>query len=210
MSEKDYYSILGVEEKASQKQIKKAYRDQAKKFHPDKNPGDKNAEEKFKEISEAYYTLGDPERRKKYDTLRSMGTSTGDFSSSQGFDFSDFRTNYGRGGNFSGSSVFSDIFKDMFRDRSSGGGRTYYYSSSQGGSSDPQKIDTDIVSQVNVPKQLASQGGEIRLKLSSGKTITLKVPAGTKDGQKLRLRGQGQNCPYCDHSGDIIVQISIK
>ena len=72
MSEKDYYSILGVKEDASEAEIKSAYRKLALKYHPDKNPGDKKAEETFKKISEAYYTLGDPKRRKEYDNLRRM------------------------------------------------------------------------------------------------------------------------------------------
>lgn len=209
MSEKDYYSILGVDEKATQDQIKKTYRALAVKYHPDKNPGDKKAEEKFKNISEAYYTLGDPERRSKYDNLRKMGSATGNFSSTQGFDFSDFQRNFSQGQGFSGASVFSDIFQDLFRESSANGRRTYYYS--QGSSpGSTQKIDTDTVTDLTVPKDLAVRGGEIRLKLSSGRSLTLKVPAGTKNGQKMRLRRQGRKCPCCDHFGDLIIRLSVK
>ena len=113
MAGKDYYDILGVKEDASEAEIKKAYRKLALKYHPDKNPGDKKAEEKFKEISEAYYALGDKERRAKYDNLRKMGGFTGDFSSAQGFDFSEFLKQFsGGGGSFSSGSIFDDIFGD--------------------------------------------------------------------------------------------------
>ena len=81
MGGEDYYAVLGVPEDASDQKIKKTYRALAVKYHPDKNSGDKKAEEKFKGISEAYYTLGDPKRRKEYDNLRRMGGSTGGFSS---------------------------------------------------------------------------------------------------------------------------------
>ncbi len=98
MSNKDYYEMLGVKEDASESEIKKAYRKLAVKYHPDKNPGDKKSEEKFKEISEAYYTLGNKERRDKYDNLKKMGGFTSDFSSAQGFDFSDFLKQFSGGG----------------------------------------------------------------------------------------------------------------
>ncbi|MGB3057094.1 MAG: DnaJ domain-containing protein, partial [Candidatus Omnitrophota bacterium] len=112
MANKDYYDILGVKEGAGAEEIKKAYRKQALKYHPDKNPDDKKAEEKFKEISAAYYTLGDEKRRKEYDNLRRMGAYTGDFSSAQGFDFSDFLKQFS--GGFSSGSSFDGLFGDIF------------------------------------------------------------------------------------------------
>jgi len=209
VADKDYYTVLGVGEKAKQEDIKKAYRDLAIKYHPDKNPGDKQAEEKFKSISEAYYTLGDPKRRKEYDTMRRMGSATGDFASAHGFDFSDFRQHFSQGGGFGGGSVFSDIFEELFSGASSGG-RTFYYSTGRDAGRTSQKVETDIVTGLTVPKDLAARGGQVRFKLSSGKNITLKVPAGTRSGQKMRLRGQGNACPCCDRPGDLIVRISVK
>jgi DnaJ-class molecular chaperone len=219
MANKDYYEVLGVKEDASEAEIKKAYRKLALKYHPDKNPGDKKAEEKFKSISEAYYSLGDAKRRKEYDNLRRMGAYTGDFSSAQGFDFSDFMHHFSGGSGESGSP-FGDLFGEIF----SGGGRgskprgyTYYYSDGggmRGGSkaspSSYDQVDTDVRATLPVPKKLAEKGGEAKFNISGGKNVTLKIPAGTKDGQKLRLKGQGSDCPCCRHKGDLIVTVRIK
>jgi DnaJ-class molecular chaperone len=215
MPKEDYYSVLGVAKSASQDDIKKAYRKLALKYHPDKNPDDSKAEEKFKKISEAYYTLGDEKRRKEYDSLSRMGANTGNFSSSHGFDFSDFFSHVRTGNGFSRGSIFGDVFEDLF---SAGGGRgrtyTRFYSTGGGPSSaysaGHSKVDTDINAVLPVPSDLASKGGEAKFKLSDGKTITLKVPANTRSGQKLRLRGQGRNCPCCGHRGDLIVAIQVK
>lgn len=217
MPEKDYYSVLGVGEDASQDEIKKAYRKLAVKYHPDKNPGDRKAEERFKEISGAYYTLGDEKRRKEYDNLKRMGGFTGNFSSDQGFDFSDFMNQFGGGGGggFSSGSPFEDLFGDVFSGggRRGSGGHTYYYSTGggmRGGGQSQAKVDTDSRAELPIPKNLAEKGGEAKFKLSSGKNIKLKIPKGTKSGQKMRLRGQGTKCPCCRHKGDLIISIRVK
>ena len=182
------------------------------------NPGDKKAEDTFKEISGAYYALGDEKRRKEYDNLKRMGAYTDNFSSNQGFDYSDFMGQFS-GGGFSSGSPFEDLFGDIFsRSSSSGrrGGQTYYYSSGggmRGGSQRAQEqaeVDTDIRAELPIPKNLSEKGGEAKFKLSSGKSISLKIPKGTKTGQKMRLRGQGSKCPCCNHKGDLIVSIKIK
>ncbi len=216
MARDDYYSILGVKEDSSSDDIKKAYRKLAIKYHPDKNPGDKQAEEKFKKISEAYYTLGDPKRRKEYDNLRRMGAQTSGFSSAQGFDFSDFLRQFSSKGGFSSGSGFEDLFGDIFSGMGRSGrkgGYTYYYSTSTqpgkaGGTA--SEVDTDIKATLPVPARLAEKGGEVKFRLSDGRSITLKVPASTRDGQKMRLRGQGETCPYCSHRGDLIVTVRIN
>jgi molecular chaperone DnaJ len=105
--EKDYYKILGVSKDASQDEIKKAYRKLARKYHPDLNPGDKTAESKFKEASEAYAVLGDEKKRKEYDAGGRSPFGPG------GFDFEGF-TGFGRGGGEYGSGAFGDIFSDLF------------------------------------------------------------------------------------------------
>ncbi|MFC1548770.1 DnaJ domain-containing protein [Candidatus Omnitrophota bacterium] len=216
MSGEDYYSVLGVKEGASEAEIKKSYRKLALKYHPDKNPDDKKAEDKFKKISEAYYALGDPNRRKEYDNLREMGGATGNFSSDQGFDFSEFRRQFGGGGGFSSGSPLGDIFGDIFSGRGSTGGgtRTFYYSSGGGLRGESAhagvEVDTDISAALPIPRKLAEKGGEAKFKLSSGKSITLKIPSGTKGGRKMRLRGQGEKCPCCKHKGDLIVTIKLK
>jgi len=216
MADKDYYEILGVKEDASAAEIKKAYRKLALKYHPDKNPGDKKAEEEFKKISEAYYALGDEKRRKEYDNLRRMGAYTGNFSSAQGFDFSDFFSHFsgGRQRGFSSGSAFGDLFGDIFSGMGSNGGQggyTYYYTTGgpQGAASGAE-VDTDIKAALPIPADLAKKGGEAKFTLSSGKSIKLKIPSGTKNGQKMRLRGQGDKCPCCKHKGDLIVTIQIK
>lgn len=217
MSE-DYYSVLGVTEDASESQIKKAYRSLALKYHPDKNPDNKKAEERFKKISEAYYALGDPKRRKDYDNLRRMGAYTGDFSSAQGFDFSEFSGHFSGGRGFSSSSVFGDIFGDLFSSGIGGGpskgGYTYYNTPGTRPESMQEgvygNVDTDTKAILPIPKRLAEKGGEAKFKLSSGKNVTLTVPAGIKSGQKMRLKGQGSKCPCCNHKGDLIVTIKIK
>ena len=217
MATNDYYSTLGVKETASAEEIKKAYRKLAIKHHPDKNQGDKKSEEHFKKLSEAYYTLGDEKRRKEYDMLRRGGGPTGNFSSAQGFDFSDFMKHFSGGRGFSSNSPFGEVFGDLFSGGSGGrgsrGGYTYFY---PGGSrSEPEEdysdeVDTDVKAELPVPKNLAEKGGEAKFKLSSGRSITLKIPSGTKSGQKMRLRGQGNDCPHCRQKGDLIVTIRVK
>jgi len=215
MADEDYYKILGVKEDASSGEIKKAYRKLALKYHPDKNPGDKKAEERFKKISEAYYALGDDKRRKEYDNLRRMGAYTGDFSSAQGFDYSDFFSHFTGGGRgFSSGSEYGDIFGDIFSGRGTGsrkGGYTFYYTpGGKRGREECEEVDTDIKAVLPIPRTLAGKGGEAKFKLSGGKSIKLKIPAGTRNGQKMRLKGQGEVCPCCRHKGDLILTINIK
>jgi len=215
LAKEDYYSVLGVKKDASAVEIKKAYRRLAVKYHPDKNPNDKKAEETFKKISEAYYSLGDEARRKEYDNLCRAGAYTGNFSSAQGFDFSDFIKNFS-GGGFSSNSEYGDIFQGIFSSGARrGASRTYYYSSdghavNQRGYRAPQEVESDINAVLPIPVKLASAGGEAKFTLSSGKNITLKIPQGIKNGQKMRLAGQGGKCPHCKHKGDLIITVKIK
>ncbi|MBU0570950.1 MAG: DnaJ domain-containing protein [Candidatus Omnitrophica bacterium] len=212
MSEKDYYKVLGVAENASQDEIKKAYRKLAVKYHPDKNPGNKRAEEHFKKVTEAYYSLGDEKRRAEYDNLRKTGAYTGNYSSSQGFDYSDFARNFSTGSHgFSSGSVFDGIFENLFSGRSSAAGNTHTYYYSPGGRqahSGYENVDTDVKAALPIPRALAEKGGEAKFKLGTGKNIELRIPAGTKSGQKMRLKGQGEKCPCCKHKGDLILTIN--
>jgi len=225
MNKKDYYAILGVDKNASDKQIKSNYRNLATKYHPDRCPDEKKkeCEEKFKEVAAAYYVLGDAKRRKEYDdyekgayTFRS-GHGSGDFASQTGFDFEDLmkhfhnteaqrprqREGFNRYFSFDDlSEVFSGM-SSMQGDRAGGAHTVYHFTNTEG----QQKYDTDTYAEIKIPQNLAQSGGEVKVKLSDARTITLKINPNTKNNQKLRLKGIGKMCPTCDHKGDLIVSI---
>ena len=225
MDVKDYYAILGVNEDASQEAIKAAYRKLAFKYHPDKCPEEKKkeCEEKFKEIAAAYYVLGDAKRKKEYDDYRKgayafrSGPGSGDFASQSGFDFNDLMNHFHAFGGAKGGRktarhdrYFSfDDLQDLFAGMggSSGvhiGADTDYefYDNNA-----PHQYETDIYAQLNIPRNVALSGGEVRFKLQDGRTITLKISPNTKNGQKLRFKGLGKRCPCCDHKGDLTVTV---
>jgi DnaJ-class molecular chaperone len=224
MAQKDYYSVLGVGENAAEDEIKKVYRKLAVKYHPDKNPDNrKEAEEKFKEISEAYYVLSDAKRRSEYDTIRKYGgPQAGNFAGAQGFNFEDLLRQYsaGKGGGCRRAggrySMFGDIFSDLF---TGGGGTSRMYT--PGYDDEPEEegsyeyrgepahedVNTDIKVKVKLAKKRAEEGGRINVKIPGGKTFTVKIPPNCKDGAKLRLAREGKVCPHCHHAGDIILII---
>ena len=218
-AKKDYYQVLGVSEHASVDEIKKTYRTLAKKYHPDANPGNKSAEEKFKEISEAYYVLSDAKKRKDYDLYKQSGFSQGQgggyqsaqgFQGAQGFDYEEilraFRGGQGGGGRRTtvhfggGMRGFEDIFGDLFS-----GGRE------SGGEEEAQsQISSDAAATLKVSKSRAQKGGEVSFGTRDGKKITVKIPAGTNSGKKLRLTRQGGVCQTCGHPGDLILTIKVE
>ncbi|MFC2149740.1 DnaJ domain-containing protein [Candidatus Auribacterota bacterium] len=219
--QKDYYKLLGVGENASADEIKKVYRKLAVKYHPDKNPDNrKQAEDKFKGISEAYYVLSDQKRKAEYDNMRKFGGAySGNFAGAQGFDFEDMLRQASGGGRSrrrtSRYSMFGDIFEDLF----SGGGYTSQYSTGGGRSpreedaygytaSPQQQVNTDIKVNVKLTAKRAEEGGKIKVKIPGGKTFNVKIPPNCKDGLKLRLSREGKECPCCKHPGDIILIIN--
>ena len=225
MEDKNYYNVLGVNENASQGDIKTVYRTLALKHHPDRVPEakKKQAEEKFKEIAAAYYVLGDTARRKEYDDYRKgayvfrSGPGSGDFASQAGFDFEDLMKHFhGAGGGqarqqrgfnrYFSFDDLSDIFEGMssMHDDQAGGAYTVYRFTDTGGQ---QKYDTDTYADIKIPQNIAQRGGQVKVRLSDARTIILKINTGTKNGQKLRLKGLGKMCPTCDHKGDLIVSI---
>lgn len=214
MEYKDYYKVLGVDKSADGKTIKKAYRKLAKQYHPDLHPDDKKAQEKFKEINEAYEVLSDPEKRKTYDTFGSSGNFTGgmNFDPSQygysyttggGGDFSDFFDMFFGGGATSagGSSKrrsrsfnMSDIFGGFSGGATSGGGRR----------SPRTQYNTDLT----VSLRDAFKGVDRKVSLTiNGQAVDVlvKVPAGITEGKKVKIRGDKFGV-----DGDILFKIHIN
>ncbi|MBI4970385.1 MAG: J domain-containing protein [Candidatus Omnitrophica bacterium] len=228
-SQKDYYKILEVPESAREEQIKKSYRKLAVKYHPDKNPGNKAAEEKFKELSEAYYVLSDAKKRREYDMFRKGGFGGGrgqQFSGAQGFDFDEFLGAMRGGKSSFGGMNLNDLFGDLFPGGGRGGarrgGQTFYYRTSGGGRpsfdedveeqefGQPQQVDTDIHLTAKISREQAVKGGKIMIKSKDGKTIAVTIPENVRDGQALRVSRHGKICPTCSHKGDLLVKIHIQ
>src|SRR5687768_209682 len=191
MAEKDYYEILGVKKTATESEIKKAYRDLAKKYHPDKNKGNKEAENRFKEISEAYAVLSDSDKRAQYDRLGREAFGPGGANPFAGFDFSEFMGG-GRGGRrtqtrtrSAGSSGidFTDIFGDLF----GGGG---------GGGFEPQP--QELQAEVTIDFRDAILGTTMALSVN-GESIKVKIPEGIRDGQKIRVPRKGHTIQLTVH-----------
>lgn len=206
---KDYYKILGVDKNVSQKDIQKAYRKLARKYHPDVNPGDTTAEEKFKEINEANEVLSDPEKRKQYDELSRYYQQYGQWpgpSGARGAPGGD-----GRGGGqrthyrtmseedlqdlFGGASPFSDFFETYFGSGVSGAtrGRTRTTGRTAPGAHAP--AGQDVESEVDITLAEAYRGGTRVLGLTepdgSTRRLEVKIPAGVDDGARIRIAGQG-------------------
>jgi len=207
----DYYEVLGVQKASSAQDIKKAYRKLAMKYHPDRNKGDKDAEEKFKKVSEAYAVLSDPEKRKQYDTFGESGFqqrySQEDIF--QGFDLGDILKEFGLGGMGGRSrttggqgSPFESFF---FQSGGPGGGRASYRTATQ----QPVK-GSDLTYELSVSLNEILTGSEktISLRLENKtQNVSVKVPKGIKAGQKLRLAGKGAASPYGGPPGDLFLII---
>ena len=210
--QKDFYKVLGVSKDADEATIKKAYRKLARTWHPDQNKGNPEAEERFKEIGEAYTVLSNPEQRQQYDAIRSMGAGG-------------FRGGAG-GGGASGVN-----FEDLFGAFGGGNGGNVRFSTSGGGAGinlddifgafggfggahgspyqqAPQKGE-DLHASTRVTLKQSLSGVNIKLAVS-GKPMTVKVPKGIKDGQSVRLRGKGKASINGGSAGDLIVTIHVE
>jgi curved DNA-binding protein len=215
MEFKDYYKILGLEKSATQDEIKKAYRKLAMKYHPDRNPNDNVAEEKFKEITEANEVLGDPEKRKKYDTL---GSNWKQYQNAgAGFDdfFSQFGgTRRGSGTTYEFSGDINDIFGNM------GGGFSDFFESFFGSSGrqsrsrsgsqrfKDQPTEVDVEADMAITLEEAFVGSERQI-IVDGKKLKIKINPGTKEGQKLRLKGLGRSRTSSGNKGNLYLNIHI-
>lgn len=215
MDYKDYYKTLGISKGASQDEIKKAYRKLAVKYHPDKTQGDKKAEERFKEIGEAYEVLKDPEKRKKYDRLGAnwkQYENAGYGGGTGGFDFSQFgggsaggRTYHFEGdmGDMFGSrgGSFSDFFNAFF----GGGGSTKSGFSGR----EYQRKGQDLQAELEISLYEAYHGTS-RILNVDGKKLRVNIKPGSYDGLELRIKGKGAPGTNGGSNGDIYIKIRIR
>ena len=185
MDYKDYYKILGVERKASADDIRKAYRKLAMQHHPDKNPGDKKAEDKFKEINEAYQVLSDEQKRARYDQLgsaysdfRTGGGRPGDFQWDDWFQQGGGQRGYGNADDpFGGAGGFSDFFRSIFGEAVRTSARN-------------QAAQQGYQQEVDISFQEAYAGATRQLQ-TNGRKLQVRIPAGVKTGSKVRVAGAG-------------------
>jgi curved DNA-binding protein len=227
MQQKDYYQVLGVAESASQDDIKKAYREIAKKYHPDKNPGNKSAEERFKEASEAYETLSDPAKRSKYDQLRKFGYGGGGGvpGGGGGMSYEEFMRQFGgasqqgRGGGGEGKGFGFDVSMDDLLGGLFGGNRSRSRSKTRDvetASDEPVPTDdpffkrkgNDAYVELSINIAQALLGSKIRVRTPSGAKVTVKIPAGTDSGKMLRVADMG--FPAGSRNGDLYIKLHVS
>lgn len=199
--EKDYYRVLGVEKTASAKELSKAYRTLARKFHPDTNQGDEKAEDRFKEISAAYDVVGDEATRKKYDEFRRYGGAP-----SGGY--GGFGGGSGGRGDASDLGDLSDLLGGLFGGSRGGGGRTGF------GGFGPMP-GTDLQAQLTLSFEDAARGitKSVRLNseaLQAPMEVNVRIPAGVKSGQRIRVPGKGAPSRDGGETGDLLVSITIQ
>jgi curved DNA-binding protein len=216
MDYKDYYKILGVDKKASDKEIKKAFRRLARQHHPDMNPDNPRAEERFKEINEAHEVLSDPEKRAKYDQLgvhwqryQQGGGRPGDFDWSQwttGRPGEGVHVRYGTPEDledlFGGGSPFSDFFSQIFGGMggSSGGGGFQRQIRPQRGQDFEQPVEISL--------QEAYQG-TTRILQTEGQRFEIKIPAGARTGTRVRMSGHGGGGAAGGPAGDLYLRVTV-
>lgn len=211
--DKDFYAVLGVSKDVSEADLKKTYRKLARQYHPDSNQGDAKAEAKFKEVSEAYAVLSDPEQRTEYDQIRAMGSGarfTAGGAGAGGFEdvFSMF--GQGRGAPRGGAGGFDDFYS-VFNQPGGGFGTGSFGRSSGGfrGFGGPTR-GADVTARTTLDFVTAAAGDTITLQGEDGAPFKVKIPAGVADGQKIRLRGRGRPSPDGGEAGDIVVQVTVR
>ena len=206
MDYKDYYTVLGVAKSATKAEIKKAYRNLAKKYHPDKTKGNKALEEKFKEVSEAYEVLSHDENRKKYDKLGANWKNQQQAGGSGGFDYSQYYSNPGQGSqgghqSFEGDpEMFSDFFNNIFGGGGYPGG---------GGRRQSARKGQNYSAEMEITLEEAYYGGT-RIINVNGKKLRIKTKPGTNDNQKIKLTGKGSPGIGGGSAGDLIITIIIQ
>jgi len=198
MAQRDYYEVLGVKKGASAEELKKAYRKLAVKYHPDKNPGDKQAEERFKEINEAYAVLSDPKKKEQFDRF---GSNTFHQQYSQedifrGFNVDDMFKDQG----FGTDDIFSRIFGDAMR-RQRGGGHGRMAAKGE-----------DFSMEIQVTFRDAYDGAEKRIAFmrdGNRQELSVKIPAGIESGAKLRVAGRGGAGRMGGAAGDLFLTVTV-
>ena len=224
MDFKDYYSTLGVAKTATEKEIKQAYRKLARKHHPDVNPGDKAAEARFKDLTEAYEVLGDPAKRKKYDDLGANWRAYEQAGAGQGFDPSQaggWNVNFGGGPTgyrtmtqeemnemFGGENPFSDFFQTFF----GGGGFGADESRTRGRRGRAPRAGRDVEQEIELGLEDAYNGTMRRLSIKHdghARTVDVRIPAGVGDGSRVRVAGEGEHGSGGAQSGDLYLRIRL-
>ncbi|MCP2039381.1 DnaJ C-terminal domain-containing protein [Chryseobacterium sp. HSC-36S06] len=202
----DYYKILGIDKKASADDVKKAYRKLARKYHPDVNPGDKEAERKFKEINEANEVLSHPENREKYDKYGEHWKHGEEYEKArQQQQHSQQNQSYGgfSGADFGEGADFSDFFQSMF-----GGGAGGGFGRSSRGSASGKFKGQDISAELNLHLRDAAKTHQQTFDIN-GKKVRLTIPAGVADGQKIKLKGHGNPGYNGGPDGDLYITFNI-
>jgi DnaJ-class molecular chaperone len=213
----DYYKTLGIERTASEDDIQKAYRRLARKYHPDMNPDDASAKQKFQDVQTAFNVLSDPKKRELYDRYGSSFEAAGAGPQPGGawaggggaggpeFDFSQFfGERFGGGG--AGGFDFGDIFEQMR------GGAQAPPRGGRKSRTARQRAGANLETSIEVPFATSITGGEARIAVERGakrETITVKLPAGIKEGEKVRLRGQGEPSPDGGPAGDLFITVQV-
>ncbi|HXG54144.1 MAG TPA: DnaJ C-terminal domain-containing protein [Vicinamibacterales bacterium] len=235
MDFKDYYQTLGVAKTASEKEIKQAYRKLARKLHPDVNPGDKSSEAKFKEINEANEVLGDPEKRRKYDELGSnwrmyeqaqqQGRGwAGGAGGANPFGGGAWNINAGGGAGghrtmteaemqemFGDENPFSDFFNAFFGGADPGGGAAR--DAGRGRGRVRVQKGRDIEHEVELTLDEAYHGATRRLSIKEGghaRSVDVRIPAGVKDGSRVRAAGEGESGGHGGAAGDLYLRVKLK
>jgi curved DNA-binding protein len=211
---RDYYEVLGVPRGASEEDIRRAYRKLARQYHPDVNK-DPNAEERFREVSEAYEVLRDPEKRERYDRLGANWRAGQDVSGASGFegggfgggngDFGDVRVEFGPGGPGGfGGGEFSDFFDGLFGSR--GGRRRGGFGGFEGFSS----RGSDQEAEIELSLEEAARGGPRKISFGAGRDYEVNIPPGVRDGQRIRLAGEGGRGASGGPAGDLFLRVRIR
>ena len=203
---KDYFQVLGVDRSADADAIKKAFRKLARQYHPDVNPGDANAEARFKEISEAYEVLSDPDKRRRYEQFGQYWNQAGGMGGgAPGMD-----VDFGRYGNF------DDFINDLLGRFGGPGGGSGFPGGGFAGGGFPRgaqagrpPVNLDAEASVNVTFSEAFRGGERTLSVNNER-VQLRIPAGVKNGSRLRLKGKGNVQPGTGRRGDLYLNLQVK